>query len=135
MNDLLTRHLRPREGDGPQPVTTVELFFDLVFVFAVTQLSHLILGDLTVAGAGRAGFLLLMVWWAWVYTTWMVNWFDPQSAPVRATLICVMLASLLMSASLTEAFTSHSLLFAGAYVGLQVGRNLDGAVGGSRPIC
>jgi hypothetical protein len=64
------RHLRPR-GDGvEQPITTVELFFDLVYVFAVTQLSHLILGDPTVAGIGRAAFLLLIVWWAWIYTTW-----------------------------------------------------------------
>ena len=60
-----------------QPTTTVELFFDLVYVFAVTQLSHQILDDLTVAGVARAAFLLLVVWWAWIYTTWMANWFDP----------------------------------------------------------
>jgi low temperature requirement protein LtrA len=53
--------LRPR-GDGPQqPTTTIELFFDLVYVFAITQLSHLILGDLSVAGVARAAFLLLIV--------------------------------------------------------------------------
>jgi low temperature requirement protein LtrA len=80
------RHLRPR-GDGvAQPITTVELFFDLVYVFAVTQLSHMILGDLIVAEVGRAAFLLLVVWWAWIYTTWMANWFDPASAAVRAVL-------------------------------------------------
>jgi hypothetical protein len=51
------RHLRPR-GDGvEQPITTIELFFDLVYVFAVTQLSHMIPGDLTVAEVGRAAFL------------------------------------------------------------------------------
>ncbi len=68
-----------------QPVTTVELFFDLVYVFAVTQLSHLIVGDLSVSGLATAGFLLLVVWWAWIYTTWMANWFDPASAEVRAS--------------------------------------------------
>jgi low temperature requirement protein LtrA len=75
----VSRHLRPREGGVVQSTTSVELFFDLVFVFAVTQLSHLILAHLSLAGLARATFLLLMVWWAWVYTTWMVNWFDPGS--------------------------------------------------------
>ena len=77
------RHLRRREGDASHPTTTVELFFDLVFVFAVTQLSHLLIGDLSVAGLLRAAFLLLVVWWAWIYTTWMVNWFDPALPAVR----------------------------------------------------
>ena len=54
------RHLRPRGEGVEQPITTVELFFDLVYVFAVTQLSHMILGDLTVAEVGRAAFLLLI---------------------------------------------------------------------------
>ena len=73
------RHLRPRGEGVEQSITTVELFFDLVYVFAITQLSHLILGDLTVAAVGRATFLLAIVWWAWIYTTWMANWFDPES--------------------------------------------------------
>jgi low temperature requirement protein LtrA len=46
---------------------------DLVYVFAVTQLSHQILADLSVVGVLRAAFLLLVVWWAWIYTTWMAN--------------------------------------------------------------
>ena len=50
------RHLRPRGAGDEQPITTTELFFDLVYVFAVTQLSHMILGDLTVAEVGRAAF-------------------------------------------------------------------------------
>jgi low temperature requirement protein LtrA len=121
------RHLRPR-GDGvEQPITTVELFFDLVYVFAVTQLSHMILGDLTVAEVGRAAFLLLIVWWAWIYTTWMVNWFDPASPAVRAVLTGVMLASLLMAAALPGAFGEDGALFAVSYVALQVGRNVAAA--------
>jgi len=121
------RHLRPR-GDGVvQPTTTVELFFDLVYVFAITQLSHQIIGDLTVAGVARAAFLLLIVWWAWIYTTWMANWFDPASPPVRVVLTGVMLGSLLMAAALPEAFGERALLFAASYVGLQVGRNAAAA--------
>jgi low temperature requirement protein LtrA len=121
------RHLRPR-GDGiTQPTTTVELFFDLVYVFAVTQLSHQILAHLSVAGVARAAFLLLVVWWAWIYTTWMANWFDPASRAVRVVLTAVMLGSLLMAAALPEAFGEHGLLFAASYVALQVGRNAAAA--------
>ena len=117
------RHLRARGEEGSQRTTAVELFFDLVYVFAITQLSHLILDDLTVAGVGQAAFLLVVVWWAWIYTTWMVNWFDPASHTVRTVLTGVMLASLLMAAALPEAFGDHGMLFAASYVALQVGRN------------
>jgi low temperature requirement protein LtrA len=119
-------HLRRRDG-AVQETTVVELFFDLVYVYAVTQLSHLLIGDLSWAGAGRTAFLLIVIWWAWIYTTWMVNWFDPGSPRVRVVLIGVMLASLLMSAAVPDAFGTHGVLFAGAYVVLQVGRNVAGA--------
>jgi low temperature requirement protein LtrA len=109
-----------------QRTTTFELFFDLVYVFAVTQLSHLVIdGHLSLISIGRAAFLLLVVWWAWIYTTWMVNWFDPRSTRVRVVLSGVALASLLMSASIPTAFKSHAVLFASAYVALQVGRNIS----------
>ena len=121
------RHLRPRGDGATQATTTVELFFDLVYVFAVTQLSHKILDDLTVEGVARAAFLLLIVWWAWIYTTWMANWFDPASSAVRGVLTAVMLGSLLMAAALPEAFGDRGLLFAASYVALQVGRNAAAA--------
>lgn len=121
---MRSRHLRLREGQE-QRTTTFELFFDLVYVFAVTQLSHVVInGDLRIAAIGRAAFLLLVVWWAWIYTTWMVNWFDPRSVVVRVVLSGVALASLLMSAAIPTAFSNHAALFAGAYVALQVGRNI-----------
>ena len=121
------RHLRPRGTGETQQTTTVELFFDLVYVFAITQLSHQILDDPSVAGIARAAFLLLVVWWAWIYTTWMANWFDPTSSPVRGVLTAVMLGSLLMAAALPEAFGEQALLFAASYVALQVGRNAAAA--------
>jgi low temperature requirement protein LtrA len=121
------RHLRPRGNGVTQPTTTVELFFDLVYVFAVTQLSHQIIDDLSVAGVAQAAFLLLIVWWAWIYTTWMANWFDPASPAVRGVLTAVMLGSLLMAAALPEAFGERGLLFAASYVALQVGRNAAAA--------
>jgi low temperature requirement protein LtrA len=121
------RHLRERTGEE-QRVTFVELFFDLVYVFAVTQLSHLLIGHLNGAGAAKTGFLLIVVWWAWIYTTWMANWFEPAVVPVRLVLIGCMLASLLMAAALPDAFTNTGLLFGCAYTALQVGRNAAGTL-------
>ena len=118
------RHLRSTGPGEKQETTPLELIFDLVFVFAVTQLSHLLLDHLTWEGAAQTLFLLLVVWWAWTYTTWWTNWFDPESSiPVRLVLILGMLASLLMSIAIPDAFGGRGLLFAGAYVGLQVGRS------------
>ena len=57
----------------PQAVTFVELFFDLVFVFAVTQLSHSLAAHLTLAGVVQTTLLLLAMWWAWINTSWVTN--------------------------------------------------------------
>src|ERR687886_435197 len=115
--------LRTRDG-GEQRVTPLELFFDLVYVFAITQLSHLLLSHLSVGGALETLFLLLAVWWAWVYTTWVANWFDPDRLPVRLMLVAVMLASLVMSVAIPDAFGERGLMFALAYVTIQVGRTV-----------
>lgn len=117
------RHFRHRREGEEQKSTSLELFFDLVFVFAITQLSHTLLDHLTVTGAARTLFLLLVVWWGWNYTTWMTNFLDPESVPVRAALMATMLASLLMAIAIPDAFGSRSELFAISYVALQVGRN------------
>ena len=115
--------LRTRDG-GEQRATPLELFFDLVYVFAITQLSHLLLDHLTVGGVLETLFLLLAVWWAWVYTTWVANWFDPDRLPVRLLLVALMLASLLMSVAIPDAFGERGLMFALAYVTIQVGRTV-----------
>jgi low temperature requirement protein LtrA len=127
----LSRHFRDQTGEE-QRATWLELFFDLVYVFAITQLSHALLADHSPRGLLRAGFLLLVVWWAWIYTTWMANWFDPDTIPVRLVLIGVMLASLLMAVALPHAFVGDGLLFAGAYVVLQVGRNAFNVIASNR---
>jgi low temperature requirement protein LtrA len=103
-------------------VTFVELFFDLVFVFAVTQLSHSLIEHFTLAGAVQTLLLLLAVWWVWVYTAWATNWLDPARQPVRLMLLALMLAGLLMSVSIPEAFESRGPALAAGYVIMQVGR-------------
>ena len=99
-----TSHLRTRHGHEHARVTFVELFFDLVFVFAVTQLSHGLLEHLTPLGALQTAILLLAVWWTWIDTAWITNWLDPDKPAVRLMLFALMLAGLVLSASIPKAF-------------------------------
>jgi low temperature requirement protein LtrA len=114
--------LRQRNGHEGAKVEMVELFFDLVFVFAVTQLSHTLLKNLTLKGAAEVGLLLLALWWVWVYTSWVTNWLNPERLPVRIVLFVLMLAGLIVSASIPEAFGERGLLFACAFAFMHVGR-------------
>ena len=117
-----TRLLRDRSGS--QRVTNIELFFDLVYVFAITQLSHYLLGHSTVPGALQAGLLLVMIWLVWVYTTWVTNWLDPDQMAVRLLLVVLMLISLAMSASLPRAFEDLGLWVGAGYALQQIGRSV-----------
>ncbi|MCO6008864.1 low temperature requirement protein A [Actinoallomurus purpureus] len=121
MNHGTSMGLLRSRRDGTR-VTFFELFFDLVFVFAVTQLSHRLLKDLTVSGAGETLVLLLAVWWAWMYTCWTTNWLNPDHPAVRMVLTGTMLAGLLMAAAIPRAFEGRGLWFAVAYVAAQAGR-------------
>jgi low temperature requirement protein LtrA len=115
-------HLRDRASSAGHRVSPMELFFDLVFVFAVTQLSHYLLEHHTLAGAAQTLIMFLAVWWAWVYTAWATNWLDPDRPPVRLMLSAVMLLSLVMSSAIPAAFGDYGLAFALAYVAIQAGR-------------
>jgi len=119
----VTRFQRQRDSGEEQRATTLELFYDLVFVFAITQVSHMLLDNLTWEGAGQASLVLLVVWWAWNYTTWVTNELDPDATAVRLLLMGIMLGSLVMAVAIPQAFGAHGLLFAGAYVAIQVGRH------------
>jgi low temperature requirement protein LtrA len=103
-------------------VTYAELFFDLVFVFAVTQISHTLLARFTLSGGLQTTLLFLAVWWVWVYTSWITNWLDPERTPVRILLFLLMLGGLVLSTSIPKAFESRGLWFALAYAAMQVGR-------------
>ena len=116
--------LRGKPENGHHRVTFVELFFDLVFVFAITQLSHSLLAHLSILGALQTALLLMAVWWVWIYTSWVTNWLDPETTPVRLMLFVLMLAGLLLSTSLPQAFEARGWSFAGAYVTMQIGRSL-----------
>ena len=103
-------------------VTYAELFFDLVFVFAITQISHTLLAHFTPLGALQVTLLFLAVWWVWVFTSWVTNWLDPEKTPVRLMLFAMMLGGLVLSTSIPAAFDGRGLWFAIAYAAMQVGR-------------
>ena len=116
--------LRGRGSLDSGKVGMVELFFDLVFVFAVTQLSHSLLAHLSILGAVQVALLMVAVWWVWIFTSWITNWLDPEKLPIRLGLFALMIAGLLLSSSIPKAFTERGLMFASAFVFMQVGRTL-----------
>lgn len=115
---------RERDEHAHTPVTYIELFFDLVFVFAITQLSHRLLAHLTLFGAFETLILFLAVWWVWIYTSWTTNWLDPDRAAVRLMLIAMMIGGLGLSVAIPKAFESNALLFVASYCAMQLARTL-----------
>lgn len=115
--------LRPATGSDAHRVTFVELFFDLVFVFAVTQVSHILLHKQDAAELGHTAMLMIVVWVVWINTTWATNWLNPERGQVRALLIVLMLLGILMSSAIPEAFSDKAVLFAFSLVAFQLVRS------------
>jgi low temperature requirement protein LtrA len=115
---------RNHEADGSGRVTEIELFYDLIFVFAITQLSHGLVDHLTVRGAFETLVLFLAVWWLWIYTSWATNWLDPERGAVRGLLMAMMLGGLVLASALPKAFGASGGVFAAGYVTMQLGRTL-----------
>ena len=105
------------------PVGPIELFFDLVYVFIIIQLSHFLLEHLDVEGVAQTLVLFAAVWWAWNYSAWAMNWLDPDSPRVRALLCVLMLLALGMGVSLPYAFADRAALFVGCYLAMQLLRS------------
>ena len=123
----------PEDVPEGKRVAPLELFYDLVFVFAVTQVSHLLLDDLSWPGAVHALLALGVVWWAWNYTVWVTSEVDLDPISVRVLFLVMMFASLAMAVAVPEAFGRYGLLFAGAYMAIKFGRLLFLTVGGAHP--
>jgi low temperature requirement protein LtrA len=111
-----------RAAGESRAVTPLELFFDLVYVFAVSQLSHLLVEHFDVRTGIETLVLALAVIYAWYMTAWLSNWLSPERVAVQALLLTIMLASLLMSSAIRDAFTDRAWLFVVPYVAIQVGR-------------
>ena len=113
-----------RARTGLRGVTNIELFFDLVYAFAVTQLSHYLLENATFEGVIKAAVLFGMVWTIWASTAYLVNWLDPNQLPVRRLLLAMMFVGLISSAAIPHAFGPTGLVIGVSYAAVQIGRNL-----------
>jgi low temperature requirement protein LtrA len=104
-------------------VTPLELFFDLVYVFAIGQLSHHLFEHVDLRTGAATLVMALAVVYAWYMTAWGANWLNPDQRPVQALLVGLMFASLLMSVAIGDAFDGRAWLFVTGYLLLQVGRS------------
>lgn len=114
--------LRSR-GNGIASVSFSELLFDLIYVFAVTQISHYLLHHLTWLGFLQSAVIWFAMWMAWQHTTWMTNWFDPNTRKIRIFLFILMLIGLIIAAAIPDAFGDRGLIFALCYIVTQIGRS------------
>jgi low temperature requirement protein LtrA len=97
----------------------VELLWDLVFVFAVTQVTTLLLQHLSWAGFGRSMLMLLLMWWAWSAFVWAANAQDPESPTLRAALLLALLLIFIVGLTIPKAFGADAILFATSYAGVR----------------
>ena len=111
-----------RARDDERVVTPLELFFDLVYVLAIGQLSHHLLEHVDLQTGAETLVMSLAVIYAWYMTAWGANWLEPDRLPVRALLVGLMFASLLMAVAIPDAFSDRAWLFVTGYLLLQVGR-------------
>ena len=100
-------------------VTPLELFFDLVFVLAITQCTALMAANPTGAGLGKGLLVLALLWWAWVGYAWLTSVVDPEEGAVRFAIFAAMAALLVVALCVPQAFGGEALLFAGAYAGVR----------------
>jgi low temperature requirement protein LtrA len=99
-----------------QRVTPLELFFDLVFVYAITQVTLLMSDDPTWEGVGRGLLVLAALWWAWSGYAWLTNTLEPEEGAVRAGMFAAMAAMLVVALAVPAALDAHAVLFGVAYL-------------------
>jgi low temperature requirement protein LtrA len=102
-------------AEREQRVTPLELFFDLVFVFGLTQVTSLLADDPTWGGLVRGLLVLVALWWAWAAYAWLTNTLDPEEGAVRLVMFAVMAAMLVVSLAAPGAFGEDGVLFGVAY--------------------
>jgi low temperature requirement protein LtrA len=128
--------VRPREV--ARSVAPIELFFDLVYVFTISQLSSNLIDDVSLHGIAETLVLALAVMYAWFMTVWTSNWLEVERRPVQLTLLGLMFATLLMATSVSSAFgppfeglgfgDDRAGLFVIGYLAIQLGRTLFAVV-------
>jgi low temperature requirement protein LtrA len=114
--ELQSRHKHTVLANRDQPVSFAELFFDLVFVFAITQVVHLIHGSFDLVHIARAVLVFWMVWWAWTQYSWALNAGNTLHRGLQLMILIATAIAFFMAVSVPEAFGDHAMWFAGAYV-------------------
>jgi low temperature requirement protein LtrA len=107
--------MRERQDEAEQRVTPLELFFDLVFVFAITQVTGFLADNATWDGLLRGAFLLAALWWAWAAYAWLTNTLNPEEGAVRIAVFGSMAAMLIVSLATPRAFGDDGVVFGIAY--------------------
>ncbi|MGW5671876.1 low temperature requirement protein A [Micromonospora sp. NPDC003776] len=113
-----------RDPDSPRRVTLLELFFDLVYVVALSLISRGMITELGWERALQSLIMLMAMWWTWAITTLVTDLYDPQRPQIKVLIIGVMFGALLMTTAIPEAFGARGLVFAGTYVAIHIGRGL-----------
>lgn len=122
---------RPRTSTEPQGATFIELFFDLVFVYALTQVTTLVVHDFTWGGAARAAVVAWLVWWAWTQFTWTLSPADTTHPGVEVVVLGVTAVAFFMARSVGETFDGEPWLFLVPYLLIRaIGMSLYGWIGG-----
>ena len=103
------------QAESGQRVTPLELFFDLVFVFALTQVTGFLADDPTWGGLLRGIMLLGALWWGWAAYAWLTNTLNPEEGAVRLAMFAAMAAMLIVSLAVPNAFGTDGVAFGVAY--------------------
>ena len=102
--------------EGEHPVAPLELFFDLVFVFGLTQVTTVLTDNPTWSGLGHGLLILTTLWWAWASYAWLTNTVDPEVGAVWGAMLVAMAAMFVASLAVPEAFGRHGVLFGVAFL-------------------
>src|SRR4051794_40870119 len=105
-----------RRGDGDERVTELELFFDLVFVFAITEVTALMAHNADWAALGQGMLVLAALWFAWAAFAWLTNIIDPDEGSARAVMFGTMAGLLVCSLAVPHAFDDDAAIFGVAYL-------------------
>lgn len=119
-DDLGNADEQAAEDTADRSVGTLELFFDLVFVYAMSQVTVLMLADISWAGFGRGILALAAVWWAWACYAWLTNTSDHDGPGPRLLLFLAMAAMLMAAVALPQAFGARALVFALAFLAVRL---------------
>lgn len=119
MSTTTAGRLGPVRRDDEARVKPLELFFDLVFVLAITQVTALIASQPTWEGLAKGVLVMALLWWTWVGYAWLTSVVDPEEGAVRFAMFAAMGALVIVALCVPEAFDDRALLFACAYGGVR----------------